>query len=80
MHGDLGLHVLRHAAQEPKLAQDQRTEQNSMVVVALDPRMILLIAIHNAAPKHMAHIVIQMAIVSRTCAMTVCTIVSAVAN
>ena len=49
MHGDLGLHVLRHAAQEPKLAQDQRTERNGTVVVALDPRLILLLAIHNAA-------------------------------
>ena len=63
---------------EPKLAQDQRTEQNSMVVVALDPRLILLIAIHNAAPK-LPHIV-QMAIVTRSHAKTFCTIVCAVAN
>ena len=78
MHGNLGAHVQRHAAMEPKLAQDQRMD-HTMVVVALDPQLILLIAIHNAAPKHMAHIV-QMAIVTTSCAKTVCTIVCAVAN
>ena len=56
MHGDLGLHVLRHAAQEPKLAQDQRTD-HTMVVVALDPRLILLLAIQNAALKRITNVI-----------------------
>ena len=57
MHGDLGLHVLRHAAQEPKRAKDQRRMGHPMVdVIALDPRLILLIAIHNAALRRYSHV------------------------
>ena len=51
MHGNLGAHVPRHAAQEPKLAQDQRMVLYMVVAIALDPHLRMKLAIHIAAGK-----------------------------
>ena len=75
MHGDLGAHVPRHAAQEPKLAQDQRMDHTMVVAIALDRHLRTKIAIHIAAQArnrdtvvHMIFGVIVRSIVRGACA------------
>ena len=48
MHGNLGLHVLRRAALEPKPAQGQKMDRTMVVVIVLDPHLSPLRAIQIA--------------------------------
>ena len=57
MHGDLGAHVQIHAAQEPELAQDQRTDHTMVVAIARDLHLILLVAIGTSNQHTVVHII-----------------------
>ena len=56
MHGDLGAHVQIHAAQEPELAQDQKTDHTMVVAIARDLHLILLVAMDTSERDTVVHI------------------------